>query len=167
MVDLRLQKSFSLKNELFLFILFLSIIFSIIGISDVCNKTLSSTILQRFVHTNTLHLLSNMIVLNFVITTFNNNYTKSNTFSIILMAFIINVMLTWILRYQYNLKCSVGFSGIIYSLLSYIILKTRGFNSDSIIWIISLSIPPLLITNVSFSGHLIGIFSGIILYLIY
>jgi membrane associated rhomboid family serine protease len=167
MVDLRLQRTFSLKNELFLFILFLSIIFSIFSISDICNKTLSSTILQRFVHTNATHLLSNMIVLNFVITTFNNNYTKSNTFSIVLMAFVVNVMSIWILRYQYNLECSVGFSGIIYSLLSYIILKTKGFNSDSLIWIFSLSIPPLLITKTSFSGHLIGILSGIILYLIY
>lgn len=167
MEDLRLRKSFNLKNGLFWFILFLSIVFSIFSFADICDKTLSGTILQKFTHSNAAHLLSNMVVFNFVLTTFDNTYDKSTTYRIVLFSFAINVLVVWTLRYHMNLECSIGFSGIIFSLLSYIILKTRGLNSDSLIWILSLSIPPLLITNTSFSGHFIGILCGIILYLIY
>ncbi len=134
--------------------------------STLCNNNILHNASRDFIHAEPYHLLVNLFGLYYVSAL--EEKIGSAKYSILVVSLILlSSLITFIARKMFDIKCSIGFSGVILGLLSYMLLDSSKDNSSlyPILYLIAISIYPTS-KNISVSGHLIGIFSGIIAYFI-
>lgn len=127
-----------------------------------CDKDIKSIFYSNFFHMDIIHLMLNLY--SFYILSEVEKNIGSMKFLMLIVFFTLTNVITQFTLYKINPKssCSIGFSGILYSILIWNLVITEGFDLKMFITIISLVvIPSMLDKNISFSGHIIGAIIGL------
>jgi len=136
-----------------------------------CDPTIVNSLYRHFVHIDLSHIVSNIFAL-IVLSKIENKIGSKKFFILLILLIILNTIFDYIFRIIVkNSKCSIGFSGILFGLLSYSLITNSNngkINLQIIALIIILTIEPSMKSkNVSLVGHSIGAISGIIIALFY
>ena len=120
-----------------------------------CDQDFSSKLLSNFIHTNSVHLISNLMGL-YLISELENRIGSSN-FSILVI--LITIILS---LFEYTVKsgCSIGISGVLYGLVAYEMFKFKNIDYNIVLTLILLF---LFSGNskISHTGHLLGFIAGL------
>lgn len=147
----------------------ISVILAIVFFSEFPNVKCSENGLQDIMmntlrHGGIHHLLSNVISF-FYLSHLERSMGPLKFGSSILFLMVVTSVLHLLIKTR---RCSVGFSGVLFGLLTYDFLKKRGKNLNNIGLIIMMHIVPHLgNTRLSHLGHLYGIIAGALMHLIF
>ena len=121
-----------------------------------CDQEFSSKFLSNFIHTNSIHLISNLLGLYFI-SELENQIGSSNFLNLVILISLIMSFFETI----FKSGCSIGFSGILYGLVAYEMFKFKNIDYNVIYTLILLF---LFSGNskISHTGHLLGFISGLI-----
>ena len=128
-----------------------------------CGKDMQSIFISQFIHVDFLHLVSNVYGL-YTLSTVEQKYGPKFFFSLIFFLLTINALLESLFHKFFDTTCSLGFSGILYGVLTFE-LSCRGMNTNYLLFIsifANMIANDIFKNNVSLQGHLIGALSGII-----
>jgi len=120
-----------------------------------CEQDITSKILANFIHTDFMHLISNLSSL-YLISELEYNIGSKHFFKIF---FLITTILS-LLEYSLKTKCSVGISGVLYGLVAYEMFKFKNVDLNIISTLIILFIFSGK-SKISHTGHLLGFISGL------
>lgn len=130
------------------------------NIIDICRSTLVNSFLRTVIHDNIAHLAINLASFR--------NISNALIAKLSTKTYVQILILLWILDglsdyFSISTKtCSVGFSGVIFGLITYYFLEV----SDDYMFVMSqlllLLVPGLLIPGISNFGHMLGILNGFI-----
>lgn len=146
---------------------FMIIIFSLYTtkaiVSLPCDKNMTDIFLNSFIHIDSFHLFINLYTLY----TFSRIEILLGTkkfFMLITFLLFMNTIFKNIMHKITNkIPCSIGFSGVLFGIMSWEIVTNKGFDINTASSIMLLVIlPSLQLKNISFTGHFIGAISGII-----
>lgn len=141
----------------------LILIFSLQTKNVDCTNTIQTTFYNNFVHTQSYHLVANLCAL-FVLSKVEQKIGK-DFFPLIVFLLTINTIFQYIARkiFPNLISCSIGFSGILFGIMTYEIITEQGLDANILLSISLIVVyPSFSQKNISFSGHLIGAISGII-----
>ena len=127
-----------------------------------CGKSVYDVFSSQFIHIDITHLISNLYALYAISRVENEMGIESFTWLLIfLLSF--NTIVEFLLRQIYkDLPCSIGFSGILFGLMTWELVSKKKVDTELIIAIAIMVVGPSLNNkNVSFSGHLVGAISGV------
>ena len=139
-----------------LIVIFLLQVFSIIKMYT-CNHTFVDIFISNFIHVDFLHLVSNITTLIYL-STIEQEIGSLHFTYLIIASLIMNTILESTIHRLFKTKCSVGFSGILYSIIVFDIIYKREVD----VFILFAFFTQLFISNTSITGHLIGCVSGLI-----
>ena len=130
---------------------------------NVCNKDFLSSLINNFIHLEFYHLITNTYSL-YVLSRVEEEIGSKNFLLLIIFSLVCNTILETILyKLNKNIKCSIGFSGILFTILVFEILTKNKIDIQIILSIVvSVILPNIYSSKVSFTGHLIGVMSGIL-----
>ena len=137
----------------------------ILNIKNLFLQKLVST----FLHLDGFHLFQNCITLNnfrFI----ESIITSKEYIKMILFLVVINSVIWNIMSELFFIRFSIGFSGVLFGLITIFPQNSLfGFHINKYLFpFVMLFLMQLLVSNISFMGHLIGIISGhLYLYLYY
>ena len=128
-----------------------------------CDKDMTSIFISNFIHTNFTHLLSNLYGL-YSLSRVEIKYGSKKFFLLIIFLLIITSIFEIIVHKIINLPCSIGFSGILYGVLTFEMIMTKNYFDYYLFGAIISDIitSKVFKNNISVSGHIIGAISGII-----
>lgn len=130
-----------------------------------CEKNFTSIISSNFVHIDYLHLLSNL----YGIYAISRVEIKLGTIKFIILLLLmisLNTMFEIILCniFPNQIKCSIGFSGILYGVLMFEIIVQNNLDYRLLSSLITSAILPSAVNRkISLSGHIIGLLTGSLL----
>lgn len=128
-----------------------------------CGKNMKDVFLSSFVHVDSFHLFSNMYAL-YALSRVERYLGTKKFFSLVVFLLFVNTLFeTALHKVTDKIPCSIGFSGVLFGIMTWEIVTNRGIDihiASSIMLMVIL--PSLQFKNVSFSGHLVGSISGII-----
>lgn len=150
----------------FLFIiitLIFSLYFTSVIKSTPCGKNLGSVFVSNFVHTDFMHLVYNLFAI-FAISRIEREIGWEKFLALIIFSLTINTILeTTLHRIDRNIKCSIGFSGVLYTMFTWQVITNKEFDVYMLSVIAgNILYPKLTGGNVSTSGHVIGVITGIL-----
>jgi membrane associated rhomboid family serine protease len=134
----------------------------------ICEHGIDKSVMRNFYHVNLSHLGINL-------TTFNifsraEDTIGSGPYIILLLLLLLSTsVLDYLVTLVFpDLKCSIGFSGILFGIMAWEIMILHEFNPFALILlVINVISPTLRDPRASLIGHGIGALSGIIVALIY
>jgi membrane associated rhomboid family serine protease len=148
-------------------IVFIVIIFSLY-ITNVlktipCDKEMHSIFISNFIHTDFIHLVSNLYGI-YSLSRVEVKIGPKNFFGLLIFLLIFNTLFESILHKLINTPCSIGFSGVLYGVLTFeIVSNINKFDYNLVASIIlNIIVAKIGAKNLSLIGHLVGAFSGII-----
>ena len=128
-----------------------------------CGYDLISSFMRNFIHVSPLHLIMNM----YAFYQFSSIETiiGSIQYLILIMGLaILQTIIEMMTKNFFDLTCSIGFSGILYGIITWILLSGQQTNSQMMIAVIlSIFISSAQDTQLSLAGHLMGVVAGAIL----
>jgi membrane associated rhomboid family serine protease len=126
-----------------------------------CEKDMTSIFISQFIHTDFLHLVSNVYGI-YSLSKVENKYGPKKFFGLIIFLLVFNTIVEGVLHKIINTPCSIGFSGILYGVLTFELVcdKFDYLLLGSIVT--NIFIGKVFKSNVSLQGHLIGAISGIV-----
>lgn len=131
--------------------------------TSICSNTLANGIQRSFIHGNTSHLVGNMISF-YYLSTLEEQIGSGNYLFLLGVILSITVLLEYSLDNTFNIPCSVGFSGILFALLTYQYSKNKNLNMGMLASvIISVLEPSLKDPRASLIGHGVGALTGLII----
>jgi len=154
-------------------IVFIVIIFSLYFVNVIktlpCGKDMKTIFMSNFIHTDFLHLISNVYGI-YSLSRIEKRFGSKNFFTLLLFLLIFNTIFETLLHKIIKTPCSIGISGVLYGFLTFDIISNNKKSYD--ITLISAVFFNMIMakigrSNISFYGHLIGAISGIIGGLIY
>ena len=130
-----------------------------------CQNTLLNSAVRDFIHVDSYHLIVNLLGLYYV-STLEQKVGPLHYTAVISGIVAISAVLTFFVTKVLAVNCSIGFSGVILGLMSYTLAR-RGLHVSwqPILYLIAVSASSRS-PNVSVSGHLIGIVSGLLVALL-
>lgn len=145
----------------------LIIIFSLYLTSAIksipCGKNMLSNFVGNFVHTEASHLIVNLYAL-YALSSVEQQLGAKKFFSLLTFLVIFNTLIeTGFQSINKDVPCSIGFSGVLFGVMTWEIVSNKGIDFYIITSIGALVLlPSLNDSKASLSGHAIGAFSGII-----
>lgn len=131
-----------------------------------CSNTYGATVKRDFIHLDTYHLLVNLLSL-FYVSGLEAQIGSVRFLALVGSIVLIAALATMGITRLFNVKCSIGFSGIILGLMAFALLTGRKeLNWVPLLYLVAVSVAPTG-QNISVSGHLIGIATGVVLALGY
>jgi membrane associated rhomboid family serine protease len=137
-----------------------------------CGKDLLSVFYSNFVHLELYHLIGNVIGL-YVLSRVEEEIGAKKFAILISFLLIFNTIVESSIHKIFpNTTCTIGFSGVIFGILTWELITTKQIDFLAILSLLSMILLPISHTsNVSLSSHIIGsiggIFSGIVWSIIY
>ena len=127
-----------------------------------CEKDMKSIFISNFIHTDFVHLLSNLYGI-YALSRVEYKVGFKKFFSLIIFLLIFNTIFEIILHRIIKTPCSIGFSGILYGITTFEIVcnDTIDYNMIGAI-ILNISVSKIFDKKSSLSGHIIGGISGIL-----
>ena len=128
-----------------------------------CNTDIFTITCRNFSHVDIKHLLVNLLSL-WVLSRIENEMGLKSFIWLIAFLIIFNTLTEYLLLKIFkNVDCGIGFSGILYGLITWEIISKNNINVKIILGIIILvSVPSIKSGKISLIGHGIGALSGII-----
>ena len=131
--------------------------------ATVCSKGFTQSVSRNFYHANNTHIIFNLVSVNMLSRVEDYLGTKASIVLLFLILFISSVLDFIISLIFPDLKCSIGFSGILFGLLAWEMMVSYNFNpSVLIILLINVITPTLRDPRASLLGHGIGAISGVL-----
>ena len=133
-----------------------------------CGKDIMSVFASNFTHIEPYHLLANLYAV-YALSRIEKEIGWKKFLPLIGFILVVNTVLELILYKLFpGIPCSIGFSGVLFAILVWDIVREKSIDMYllfSIILVVIVS--SLKNTNVSLSGHLIGVFTGLITGMLY
>jgi membrane associated rhomboid family serine protease len=128
-----------------------------------CEKDMKSVFISQFIHTEFLHLISNLYGI-YSLSRIEIKIGPKKFFSLIIFLLIFTSILESILHQLIETPCSIGFSGILYGVFTFEIMAIKDdFDYNLLIAIVADTISQKMMKNkISLYGHIIGVLSGIL-----
>jgi membrane associated rhomboid family serine protease len=126
--------------------------------TNVGYENFTDILLSNFIHIDAFHLFSNLVML-YVFSRVEDHIGFKKFIIVIFSILLLNTVMEFCLRKMK--KSSIGFSGILFGLISYEIIANQRLEKSSIFALILNMIP--MGGNVDFIGHGIGIISGLLI----
>jgi membrane associated rhomboid family serine protease len=128
-----------------------------------CGNNIHEVFITNFVHINLKHLVVNLYAL-YTLSRVEQEMGLKSFIWLIIFLLLFNTLIEFIIRiYWKNIKCSIGFSGILFGIVTWEIASKRKIDIEMILAIIIMVIVPSLQNKkASIIGHFIGALSGII-----
>lgn len=133
-----------------------------------CGKGIGEVFMSQFVHIDTLHLVSNLYAL-YAISRVEHEMGFKSFIWLLIFLLIFNTLVEFTMKKIFNeLPCSIGFSGILFGLMTWELVSKKKFDVELMSAIVIMVVGPSLKgttnypKNISLSGHVIGAISGII-----
>lgn len=120
-----------------------------------CDQDFSSKLLSNFIHTNSVHLISNLMGIYFI----SELETKIGSSNFLTLVILITVILS-IFEYTVKSGCSIGISGVLYGLVAYEMFKFKNVDYNVLFTLVLL----FLFSGdskISHTGHLLGFIAGL------
>ena len=127
-----------------------------------CDQDLGSAFLRNFIHVDWLHLILNMYTFYRLMPI---ELIFGSSFYLILLGFLIlfQTIIEWIINLYFEINCSIGFSGILFGLFTWMILSLRGQDWKMLsALILSIFASSARDPRLSLLGHLMGVVSGLL-----
>jgi membrane associated rhomboid family serine protease len=119
--------------------------------------------MSQFIHVDFLHLLSNLYGI-YSLSRVENKHGPKKFFLLLLFLLVINTVIESVLHKIIKYPCSIGFSGILYGVLTFEIVCDKN-NLDYVLVgsiITNIFVTKIFKNNVSLQGHIVGAITGII-----
>lgn len=127
-----------------------------------CKKDMTSIFLSNFIHVDFIHLVSNLYGI-YSLSRVENILGSKIFFLLIFFILFFNTFFESILHKLIDTPCTIGFSGILYGVLTFEFVYSDKFDYNLLSSIIiMLFINKFIDKKSSFIGHLVGAISGII-----
>lgn len=128
-----------------------------------CGKGMREVFMSNFVHIDAMHLISNLYAL-YAVSRVEQEMGFQSFIWLLIFLLIVNTLAEFIAkRIWQDMPCSIGFSGILFGLLTWELVSTRKFDVEVFLAIIIMVVGPSLTNKkASLSGHIIGAISGIL-----
>lgn len=156
-----------IENSVCLSISILIIIITILYISNIityipCGKNVQEIFAGNFVHVDPYHLISNLYAL-YSLSRVERRIGKNFKWLVVFLT-MFNTLIEYYLRKMFpQIKCSIGFSGILFGLMSWELITENEMDLNLILSLIIIVINPSLEkSNISLIGHTVGALSGIV-----
>lgn len=128
-----------------------------------CEKDMISIFMSQFIHTDFLHLVSNLYGI-YSLSRIENKYGPKKFFILLIFLLFINTTAETVLHKIINSPCSIGFSGILYGVLTFETVCDKN-DLDYVLLgsiITNMFVTKIFKSNISLQGHVIGAITGII-----
>ena len=132
--------------------------------SAPCDKDMASVFVSNFVHTDIFHMLSNAFSL-YSLSVIEERLGSETFVKIIIFFLAVNTILETMLHKIIDVPCSIGFSGVLFSMMSFELVAKNIIDTNIILSLcfnMGLAISKGKESKVSIYGHVIGIISGVI-----
>ena len=128
-----------------------------------CGKNIHEVFMSNFVHIDTTHLISNLYAL-YAISRVEKEMGFQSFIWLIIFLLIFNTLAEVVMKHIWkDLPCSIGFSGILFGLMTWELVSKKKFDVEIMLAIVIMVVGPSLKSKkVSLFGHAIGAMSGII-----
>lgn len=128
-----------------------------------CGKDIMSSFFSNFVHADSYHLMSNLIAL-YALSRVEREIGMKRFIGLILFLLIFNTITETIIHKAYpQIKCSIGFSGVLFGIMTWEIITKKDIDFILILSIvIMVIIPSVQNPKVSFTGHAVGALAGVL-----
>jgi membrane associated rhomboid family serine protease len=143
-----------------LIVVFLLALTTILKI-DVCGKDFSSNLMSNFIHTEPLHLISNLYGL-YVLSRIEKKLGALKFITVVFAILLVNTVIeTYLHHINNDIPCSIGFSAILYGLLSWeIVSGVKTIDQHLIFAIGSDIVTSRFNKKIALLNHFIGLVSG-------
>lgn len=133
-----------------------------------CDRDMISNFFGNFVHTDPYHIMANLYAL-YALSRVEQQLGTKKFFSLIAFLLFFNTLFETSLHYiKKDLPCSIGFSGILFGIMTLEIVLNKGIDFYIVTSISAIVLlPSIQNPNVSLTAHIIGSISGIIAALLY
>lgn len=129
---------------------------------EPCNKDFLSSIVSNFLHMDIIHLIFNLYGL-YILSRLEVEVGSTHFGIILVFIVLINTFIEILLHKLINLPCSIGFSGILYGILTYeLISENKQVSYDIALIVIYDIIASRFDKRISLISHFIGVVSGIL-----
>ncbi len=128
-----------------------------------CGKDILSAFYSQFVHLDINHLVANLLAL-YSLSRVERKIGWSNFMALLLFLMAINAVIeVGVHKIFPNVPCSIGFSGILFGILTWEMVSSKKLDIIMFLSIVFMVIwPSMKSPKVSLSGHCVGAISGII-----
>ena len=128
-----------------------------------CQKNIMSSFLSNFIHTDITHLMVNLFAL-YSLARVERDLGPKKFIKLLIFLLILNTIIETITYKIFpTIKCSIGFSSVLFGIMTYELLTSKKLDFMLLISIIgTVILPSLKNQNVSLVGHSIGAASGVI-----
>lgn len=127
-----------------------------------CGNDVMSSFFSNFVHVDSYHLMSNLIAL-YALSRVERDIGVKKFIGLILFLLIFNTIAETIIHKAYpQMKCSIGFSGVLFGIMTWEIITKKDLDFILILSIVIMVIPSVQNPKVSFTGHAVGAIAGVI-----
>ena len=128
-----------------------------------CGKNVLSMCCSNFVHIEPYHLAANLLAL-YALTRIERDIGPKRFGSLILFLILFTSIIEVIVHKVVDgFPCSIGFSGILFGIMTWELITKKGLNLIIVISIIGLvAMPSVQNSKVSLIGHAVGAVTGVI-----
>ncbi|HRN71328.1 MAG TPA: rhomboid family intramembrane serine protease [Candidatus Woesebacteria bacterium] len=127
-----------------------------------CQPNFFNSISRTFLHANLAHLTGNVVSLQQIGSILILSYGNTLFAKVTILITVLEIFTDYFLTRYFQINCSIGYSGVIFGLLTYLLITTRvPLNQLGIILAFQL-LPGFLSPGISNFGHMLGILNGVI-----
>lgn len=127
-----------------------------------CSNDVISVFMSNFIHTDSFHLVANLYAL-YALSRVEQAIGGKHFVALIVFLLLLNTALESAINKKFNVPCSIGFSGVLYGIMTWELATQKHLDFYLITAIGATIMAPMLgKTNISVIGHGVGAFSGII-----
>lgn len=128
-----------------------------------CNNDVMSSFLSNFVHVDPYHLMANIFALYALSKVEREIGSKKFTGLVIFLLIFNTIAEVAVNKVFRDLPCSIGFSGVLFGIMTWEIVTKKDIDMVLISSIVSMVLlPSMKNKKVSFIGHTVGAISGVI-----
>ena len=128
-----------------------------------CGKSIHEVFMSNFVHVDTLHIIFNLYAL-YALSRVEEELGFKSFIWLIIFLLIFNTLAEYLAKNIWkDMKCSIGFSGILFGIMTWEIVSQKKFDLKILAAIVVMVLSPSIKNKrASLLGHGIGAISGVV-----
>jgi membrane associated rhomboid family serine protease len=128
-----------------------------------CGSDFTSIFWSNFIHSDLYHLSANVFAL-YALSRVERKIGMRKFISLLVFLLFVNTLIEAGIKQIYpSMECSIGFSGVLFGIMTWELVQEKTIDSTLLLSIIALVIGPSLIdSSISIVGHSVGAFTGIV-----
>ena len=165
---MKLPKRYTTQTPISTFIAICLIIIYLLFTANVvtalpCGKDIYQVFIRNFVHVDNVHLVSNLFAL-YAISRVEEQMGFQPFIWLVVFLIAFNTLAEYITcKLWKDMKCSIGFSGVLFGLMTWELITTRKVDLEVLLAIVlTVVVPSIGNKKISLAGHSIGAVSGVI-----